>query len=113
MSDVQKFPGHRWSPDGEMRVFHTAEDVPEGWTEYHPDSAPKVERQPATSIDLTRKEIVEALNAGNIPFVKNAKTEALYAQLTEAVKAHLAETGVEFDPEASVKSLLELTRPAE
>lgn len=36
------FPGYRFGPNGECRLFQTEADVPDGWTRIHPDNRPEV-----------------------------------------------------------------------
>lgn len=95
MSDVKKFPGHRWSPDGEMRVFHTAEDVPEGWADYHPDSRPPSVIEAVCAVivaaepkapTLSRQQIIADLQRRGVVFQRNAATTALYGLLVSEVE---------------------------
>lgn len=95
MSDVKKFPGHRWSPDGEMRVFHAAEDVPEGWADNHPANRPTsvidaacaalVAAQPKAPT-LSRQQIIADLQRRGVVFQRNATTKALYDLLVVEVE---------------------------
>lgn len=85
MSDVKKFPGHRWSPDGEMRVFHAAEDVPEGWTDNHPANRPEAPQEPKAPA-LSRQQIIADLQRRGVVFQRNATTKALYDLLVVEVE---------------------------
>lgn len=107
-----KGPTVMYGPGGESRVFTNSADVPDGWADNPKDAvvaAPKAPLPPA----LSREEIIAALEGGGISYKKQASTPALYAQLTENVKAHLTKNGVAFDPDADTKQLLALLAPAE
>lgn len=43
--NVDKFPGHRFGPDGQNEIFQREEDVPDGWSDNPNDFAPKVEEK--------------------------------------------------------------------
>lgn len=108
------FPGMRWHPQtGESRVFDKAEDVPEGWINTHPASLP-AEAAPAgadetASLNMTRKEIVAALEEGGIQFNPRHGVKALYALLVENLKKALTEMDVPFNADTTdAKELLGL-----
>ena len=111
------FPAYMWSPEGEKRVFEKAEDVPEGWLDHHPNHfdgrKPPPPAKAAAPTPMTRDEIVAALDAGAIPFSKNAGTKALYDQLAAKVVEALKERGIPFDPKADTRVLLGLLPPPE
>lgn len=107
------FPAMRWHPTtGEWQIFKTADEVPEGWLNHHPEHKTEKEAPPPpqkkSSLDLTRPEIMEALSAGDIEFKQNTGTAALYVLLTEKVKAVLNERNIAFDDSAGTKALLGL-----
>jgi hypothetical protein len=112
MAEVAKFPGMRWHPTtGENQVFQSAEDVPEGYLDYHPSNPPEgaepVKAAP-DALPMSREEIVKELSEGGIAFKANAKTEKLYGVLVEAVKAHLTASEIEFPETANGPELLAL-----
>ena len=84
-----RFPGLRWSPEGEVREFMSEADVPEGWLDRHPhhDGAPPAAEEEIdvqagdVPVTLKRKDIIIALKRRRIPFKASAKTEELYALL--------------------------------
>jgi hypothetical protein len=102
------FPARMWSPEGKTDVFHRAEDVPAGWTPYHPNSAPEAVTGAVEVLPMERADIIAALNAGGFEFKKNAPTPALYKQLRARLVEHLTTAGVEFDADADAKTLLGL-----
>lgn len=84
------FPGMRWSPTGEARVFTSAAEVPEGWTDYHPDSATEAAPAPAdktSALPLTREQIIAALKERGADAKPNASTKSLYDKLLLLVEA--------------------------
>lgn len=50
---MSKFPGWRFGPQGEARVFQSEADVPKGWTDVIPADFPKPmeERGPVARLD--------------------------------------------------------------
>jgi hypothetical protein len=112
MSDNKfKGPTYRYGPNGEGQVFNHSDDVPEGWlddpTKHEAPAKQASEAAPAQP-DMTRKEIVAALQSGGLQFDARANVATLYAQLTEAVKKALADSGVDPVPDLPTKQLLEL-----
>ena len=120
----------RWNPEtGENKVFADSSEVPEGWVDHpskkaepkQPAAPAKQERKPRqlrtsrdeVAADMTRDEVAQALRDGGVEFNEADDFRALYALLTEKVKAVLTEQGTEFDPAASTKTLLGLLSPAE
>ena len=113
----QSYPAMKWDPvTKESRVFNKASEVPDGWLDTHPDNlenmpqpvkAPEVQAK-AVPLPLTRKEMVQALQDGGIPFDPASKVDVLYAILTEAVKKFLTDADIAFDPAADTKVLLGL-----
>lgn len=113
-------PKMRWHPTtGESQVFHDGDTVPEGWLDHHPEDTrhAAVEKQPdpkaktVTALPMTRDEIKAALDAGEVPYAKNAKDQTLYDLLVESLRKHLTEAQIEFDPAADAKALLALVPP--
>lgn len=115
------FPAMKWHPQtAENRIFHKAEDVPEGWLDTHPKNVtaaeevektaykPAVKAPAAKSIPMDRKEILAALADGGVTPAKNASNAQLYSQLQDALKLALTEMGKEFPADADAKALLEL-----
>ncbi len=125
----------RWNPKtGENQVFADDSAVPAGWVSHHPNSTPAAEKPAETPAapsratraprslrtprdeapaDMTRDEVVKALFDGGVQFDPDDDFPALYALLTEKVKAVLTEQGTKFDQAASTKTLLGLLSPAE
>jgi hypothetical protein len=107
MSDVKKFPGHRWHPEtGEMRVFQKAEDVPARWLDFHPgeplnavpadaekriaaENTEKRVEKPA-AIPLSRQQVVADLQRRGVAFQRNATTKVLYDLLVAEVERSAA-----------------------
>lgn len=115
MAEVVKFPGMRWHPvTGANQVFQSAEEVPEGYLDYHPSNPPEgakeaeTVKETATALPMSREEIVKELSDGGIAFKANAKTEKLYSLLVEAVKTHLTASEIEFPETANGPELLAL-----
>lgn len=120
MSKDPNFPAHKFHPvTGELKVCNSAADVPEGWIDTHPNNLPKVDpaaADPAANkagLEMSREEIMGALDEGGIEYSKNAPTTTLYKKLTEAVKKTLLERGIAYDESFNTKQLLELIPPAE
>lgn len=105
-----KFPGLRWDVEGNVHHCETEDDVQEGWTDNHPDSAPKAK---AAGDSMTRPEIVAALEQGGITFSKNAPTAALAKQLHTAVFTALEEAAIAYEHDMTTKQLLGLLTPPE
>lgn len=103
-------PTMAWHPEtGENQIFNHPSEVPEGWLDTHPSNVKAAVKQEGNKpLSMTRKEIVAALNDGGLSFDNKAPVKALYAQLTDAVKAVLTEAQVQFDPNADTKDLLAL-----
>lgn len=85
----------RWSPEGEMRIFQAAEDVPEGWADYHPnsrpviyepESPPELQNIPNGKLTLSRQQIIADLQRRGVVFQRNATTKALYDLLVSEVE---------------------------
>lgn len=111
MNEPAKFPGMRWHPETAVpQVFQKAEEVPEGYLDYHPSSPPEVVKLAveAAALPMTREAIVAELTDGGIPFKAKAKTEVLYAALLDALKAHLVASEIEFPENATGPDLLAL-----
>jgi len=57
----EEFPSWRYGPDGDARVFQSAEEVPEGWVDHPskagaaPEPAAVTEAKPATATGHKRK----------------------------------------------------------
>jgi hypothetical protein len=111
------FPAYMWSPEGECRPFDKAEDVPDGWTDHHPNhfdgQKPPPPVKAAVPTPMTRDEIVAALDAGGIEFGKNTGTKALYDLLTKSVQKVLTDRSIPFDQNADTRVLLGLLPPPE
>lgn len=107
-----KFPGLRWDAEGNTHHCATEDDVQPGWTDYHPDNAPKAtqsEDDPwGKDTSMTRAEIIAALDEGGVAHKKNAPTDALAKQLRAAVLGVLEEGNAEYNPLLSTKNLLAL-----
>lgn len=104
-----KFPALRWDAAGNVHHCETEDDVQPGWTDYHPDSAPvSAILEKGLGADMTRTEIITALEDGGVTFSKNAPTAALAKQLRVAVLSALEEHDVKYDNAASTKDLLAL-----
>lgn len=118
-----EYPAMKWHPEtGEAKVFHKAEDVPDGYLDTHPSNLANVaaanqeaskKLNKAKTLPLSKDEIIAALVEGGIGYPKQASAKALYDLLTEKVKAALTEAGTSFDPEADTKTLLGLLTPPE
>jgi hypothetical protein len=114
MSKTPGFPAYYYSPDGEARIFQSADEVPEGWTTKHPDHHidDKKPEPAAPPVDkLTREEVIAALVSGGIEFKKNAGTAALEKQLRESAIAYLTDKDggqVSFPADISTRKLLAL-----
>lgn len=110
MSDPKKFPGMRWHPvTGENEIFHTADDVPEGYLDYHPSNPPEgAAKVVADDLPLSRAEIVAHLTDGGVKFKAKADTTTLYVLLATKLKEHLATAEIEIPTAATVPELLAL-----
>lgn len=111
MSKDKNYPAYKWHPQtGDAKIFESASEVPEGWLDTHPANLKNVTTDAPKSDELpmSRDEIKDALKAGNIEFVSNAKTPALYALLVENLQSHLKDAGVEFPENATAPELLAL-----
>ena len=117
MTKDPNYPAMKFHPQtGESRVFHTAEDVPEGWLNKHPahvDDTKPAPAQKSATLPMTRDEIKAALDAGEIAYKKNAGDKALYDLLVASLKTHLTEAGIQFPEDADGPALLALVPPAE
>lgn len=111
------YPAMMWHPEtGENRIFNSADEVPEGWLDTHPNNKDAAEqrkaaaeaRNPPATLPLTRAEIVKALGDGGINFNPRAATKALYDQLLGELKKTLTEAGIAYEQEADAKTLLGL-----
>lgn len=93
---MAKFPACYYGPGDKRKIFHSADDVPEGWVD-HPSKLPPApavskaetaEPAPAAkTAPLTRSQIKAALMQRGIAIPRGASTEALYEQLVSAVEA--------------------------
>jgi hypothetical protein len=113
-------PTMAWHPEtGENQIFNHPGEVPSGWLDTHPDNKPKPAKAPAAAkeaakteaakqLSLTRKEMLEALQAGGVEHDPKAKVEALDAVLRGAVEKALADAKIPYSPEAPTKELLAL-----
>lgn len=111
MSEPAKFPGMRWHPEtGVPQVFQKAEEVPDGYLDYHPSNLPESVKLAieASTLPMTREAIVAELTDGGIAFKTKAKTEVLYATLLDALKVHLVASEIEFPENATGPELLAL-----
>lgn len=112
MSDPAKFPGMRWHPKtGVPQVFQKAEEVPEGYLDYHPSNPPegaKAEETTGEALPMTRDAIVAELSEGGIYFKKKAPTDELYALLVGSLQAHLKDAAIPFPEDATGPELLAL-----
>jgi len=117
----------RWDAEGNAHLCRSEADVQPGWTDQHPSNIP-AEAAPAPPPDhpppsnetppapeapevqeMTREEIVTALNEGGVQFSNNAPTKALYKKLRVAlIEALSAVENIAFDPEADARTLLNL-----
>lgn len=117
MTKSKEFPAMKWHPEtGVPEVFHTAQDVPDGYLDCHPNSleAKKASQAAAgntNQLPMTKAEIVEALKAGNIEFKPNQGAKALYDILEAALREHLTANKVEIPEGANVPALLALANP--
>lgn len=112
-------PVMAWHPEtGEPTVYKDHTEVPEGHLPHHPNDQARKSALPAApaapaALDMTKKEIAAALEAGGVKYDPRANAAALYAQLTDEVKKALTASEVEFDPNLPTKQLMELLPPAE
>lgn len=108
------YPALKWDPaTGEARRFDAAEEVPAGWLDHPADpNAPlPAPAPPAPAAQaMARTEMKAALDAGGIPYAKNAPDKTLYELLLASLKDHLTTAAVEFDPEADAPALLALVK---
>lgn len=104
-----KFPGLRWDTEGNAHHCATEDDVQPGWTDHHPDNAPvSATVEKSAGAEMSRAEIIHALDEGGVPYKRNAPTDALAKQLRVAVLNVLEDQSVKYDPTAPTKDLLAL-----
>lgn len=117
MSKDPKFPARMWHPEtGESQACMSAEEVPPGWIDHHPNQVqdPRPAPKPVDNVlPMTRKEIVAALDEAGISYQRNAGVKALYDVLGASLRNFLTEAEVTFDPSADVPTLLKLAKPPE
>lgn len=109
---VQKhpdYPAMLWNAAGEARVFEGPHEIPAGekWLDH-----PAKHAEPAAELEMTRDEIKAALDAGEVAYAKNAKTETLLALLTEKVQAVAKERGIDAAGKSTKELLEQLTAQA-
>lgn len=105
----RKFPGLRWDAEGNTHYCATEDDVQPGWTDYHPDNPPvSATVEKGLGADMSRAEIIAALEEGGVTFSKNAPTASLAKQLRTAILSELEEQSVKYEPTSSTKDLLAL-----
>jgi hypothetical protein len=83
-------------PTAHGRVFHKADDVPEGWAHDWRAHGVNLHREPPPPPDagLTRTELKYELTKRDIPYSPTAAKAALQALLDEALEDELQEADV-------------------
>lgn len=117
---MHKFPGMRWDAEGNAHLCRSEADVQPGWTDQHPsnitaevapalppDHPPPTPESPDVP-EMTRDDIIAALNEGGVLFSVNAPTKALYKKLRAAAWEALNTAGIVCNPEADARTMLEL-----
>ncbi len=80
-------PTFMHGPGGQYKIFNKRADVPEGWTDNPLDHVDAPDSADDSKYgDLTREQVIAALNERRIAFKKNAPTKALYKQLLTVVE---------------------------
>ena len=85
-----------WHPKtGEPRIFEDDEQEPEGWLNYHPKDRAKTgaaddEDDDGPGGNLSKREVMDALQSAGINFSSRDNLATLTAQLEQAVNDALA-----------------------
>lgn len=117
MSKDPNFPAFKWHPEtGEQKYCTSAEEVPEGWIDTHPNNVPpkadadKPAKVVEPELPMKRKDITKELDAAGVEYPKSATTKALYELLGDTAKNFLTANKVEYAADADVPALLALVK---
>lgn len=113
------YPAMKWHPEtGEAKTFTSADEVPKGWLDTHPNNLPANPDAGSASVParpdplpMSRDAIKKALDDAGITYAKSAKDQTLYDLLVSELRAHLTSQGVAWGKGDDATTLIHLLPP--